>query len=67
MFIHHKFECYLSLYQDGIATYSAYTTHLTTPIRDLQKAFEISDLGEDLFLLGLHMTYISDGIAITQE
>jgi len=67
MFIHNKFECYISLYVDDIAIYSADTPHLTTLIKDLKTAFEISDLGEASFLLGLHITYTSDGIALTQE
>jgi len=67
MFIHNKFECYISLYVDDIAIYSADTPHLTTLIKDLKTAFEISDLGEASFLLGLDITYTSDGIALTQE
>jgi len=67
MFIHNKFECYISLYMDDIGIYSADTPHLTTLIKDLKTAFEISDLGEASFLLGLHITFTSDGIALTQE
>jgi len=67
MFIHNRFDCYISLYIDGIAIYSAGTSHLTTLIKDLKTAFEIWDLGEASFLLGLHITYSSDGIALTQE
>jgi len=67
MFIHNKFECYISLYVDHIAIYWADTPHLTTLIKDLKTAFEISDCGEASFLLGLHITYTSDGIALTQE
>ena len=52
---------------DDIAIYSAETPYLTTLIKDLKTAFEISDLGEASFLLGLHITYTSDGIALTQE
>jgi len=36
-------------------------------MKDLKTAFEISDLGEASFLLTLHITYTSDGIALTQE
>ena len=67
MFIHNKFNCYISLYVDDIAIYSAGTSHLTTLIKDLKTAFEISDLGEASFLLGLHITYTPDGITLTQE
>jgi len=67
MFIHHKFKCYISLYMDDIAIYSADTPHLTTLIKDLKTGFEISDLGEASFLLGLHITYTSDGLALTPE
>jgi len=67
MFIHNKFESYISLYVDDIAIYLADTPHLTTLIKDLKMAVEISDLGEASFLLGLHITYPSDGIALTQE
>jgi len=67
MFIHNKVECYISLDVDDIAIYSADTPILTTLIKDLKTAFEISDLGEASFLLGLHITYTSDGIALTQE
>jgi len=66
-FIHNKFECYISLYVDDIAIYSADRPHLTTRIKVLKTAFEISDIGEASFLLGLHITYTSDGIALTQE
>jgi len=67
MFIHTKFECYISLYVDDLAIYSAITPHLTTLIKDLKKALEISDFGEASFLLGLHITYAWDSIALTQE
>jgi len=46
MFIHNKFECYIWLYVDDIAIYSADTPQLSTLIKDLKTAFEISDLGE---------------------
>jgi len=49
MFIHNKFECYISLYVDDIAIYSADTPHLTTLIKDLQTAYEISDLRDGSF------------------
>ena len=52
---------------DDIAIYSADTPHLTALITDLKTAFEISDLGEASFLLGLHKTYTTEGIALTQE
>ena len=55
MFIHNEFDCYILLYVDDIAIYSAGTPHLTTLIKDLKTAFEISDLGEASFLLGLHI------------
>jgi len=67
MFIYNKFACYLSLYVEDIAIYSADTPHLNTQIKHPKMAFEISDLGEASFLLGLHITYTSDGIALTQE
>jgi len=66
-FIHNEFDCYISLYVDDIAIYSADTPHLTTLIEDLKTAFEISDRWEASFLLGLHITYTQDGIALTQE
>jgi len=66
MFIHKRFNCYISLYVDDIAIYSAGTPHLTTLIKDLKMAFEISDLGEASFLLGLHITYTSNCMALTQ-
>ena len=43
------------------------TPHLITLIKDLKTAFEISDLGEASFLLGLHITYTPDGITLNQE
>jgi len=67
MFIHNKFEYYISVYLDDIAIYSADSPHLTTLIKDLKIAFEITDLGEASFLLGLHIQYRSGGIALTQE
>jgi len=67
MFIHNKFECYISLYVDDIAIYLADTPHLNTVTKDLKTAFKISDLGQASFLAGLHITYRSDGIALTQE
>jgi len=67
MFIHNKFECYISLYLDDIAIYSASTTHLTIRINDLKTAFQISDLGEASFLRGLHITYTSNCIPLSQE
>jgi len=66
MFIHNMCDCYISLYVDDIAIYLAGIPHLTTLIKDLKMAFEISDLGEVSFLLGLHITYTSNGIALTQ-
>ena len=50
-----------------IVIYLASTLHLTTLIKDLKMAFEISDLGNASFLLSLHITYISDRITLTQE
>jgi len=44
MFIYNKLDCYISLYVDDIAIYSASTPHLTTLLKDLKMAFEISDL-----------------------
>ena len=67
MFIHNKFDCYISLYMDDIAIYSASAPRLTTLIKDLKTAFEISNLGEASFLLSLHITYTPDGITLTQE
>jgi len=67
MFIHNKFDCYISLYVDDIAIYSADTLHLNTLINDLKTAFEISDLGEASFLLGLHIKYTPIGITLTHE
>ena len=52
---------------DDIAIYSADTPHLTTLIKNLKKSFEISDLGEASFLLGLHITYTLISIILTQE
>jgi len=66
MFIHNMFECYISLYVDDSAIYSASTPHLTILSKDLKTAFEISDLGEASFLLGLPITYTSNSIAFTQ-
>jgi len=67
MFIHNKFDCYISLYMNDIAIYSADTPHLTTLIKGLKTAFEILDLGEASFLLDLHITYTPTGITLTQE
>jgi len=67
MFIHNKFDCYVLLYVDGIAIYSADTSDLNTLIKDVKTAFEISDLGEAPFLIGLHITYTPIGITLTQE
>jgi len=67
MFTHNQFECYISLYVDNIAIYLADTPHLTTLIKHLKTAFEITDLGEASFPVGLHITYTSDSIALTQE
>ena len=67
IFIHNKFESFISLYVDDIAIFSTDSPHLTTLIKDLKTAFEISDLGEAWFLLGLHIRYTSYGIALTQE
>ena len=67
MFIYNEYDGYISLYVDNIAIYSADTHHLTAPIKVLKMAFEISDLGEASSLLSLHITYMTDGIALTQE
>ena len=67
MFIHNEYDCYISLYVDDIAIYLADTPHLTALIQELKTAFEISDLGEASFLLGLHITYTPEGIALTQK
>ena len=52
---------------DDIPIYSADTPHLTAVIKDLKMAFEISDHGKGSFLLGLHITYTTERIALTQE
>jgi len=67
MFIHNEYDCYISLYVDNIAIYSADTSHLANLINDQKKAFDISDLGEALFLLGLYLMYTTEGIALTQD
>jgi len=66
-FIHKDFDYYISLCVDDIVIYSAGTPHLTTLIKDLKTAFEISHLGEASFLLSLDITYTSNSIALTQE
>jgi len=67
MFIHNKYDCYISLYVNDIAIYSADTPNLANLIKDLKMPFDISDLGEASFLLGLLITYRTDGSALTQE
>ena len=67
MFVHAKHDCYISLYVDDIAIYSADNPYLKSLIKDLKTAFEITDLGEASFLLGLHITYTPDRLRLTQE
>jgi len=67
MFIHKKFDYYISLYVDNIVIYSASTRLLTTLTKDLKMAFQISDLEEASFLLSRHITYTPDSITLTQE
>jgi len=67
MFIYKEFDCHISLYVHDIAIYSANTLHLTTLTQALKIAFEISDLGEASFLLGLHIMYTPIRITLTQE
>ena len=65
MFIYNEIDCHISLYVDDIAIYSANTLHLTTLAKALKTAFEISDLGEASFLLGLHIMYTPIRITFT--
>ena len=67
MFVHTKHDIYISVYVDDIAIHAGDTPHATTLIEDLKTAFEITDLGEATFLLGLHLKYTSDGIHLTQQ
>ena len=39
MFIHNEYDCYISLYTDDIAIYSADISHLTALFKDLKTAF----------------------------
>jgi len=67
VFVHNKHEVYLSVYVDDIAIYSADVPFTATLIQDLKMAFEITDLGEALLLLGIHITYSDKGIHLTQQ
>ena len=67
MFVHNKYDIYISIYVTNIAIHAADTPHATSLIQDLKTAFEITDLGEATFLLGLHIAYTSDGIHLTQQ
>jgi len=67
MFVQAKYDCYISLYVDDIPIYSGDNTNLKSLIKDRKTAFEITDLGEASFLLGLHLTYTPDRLGVTQK
>ena len=65
MVVHTKHDIYISVYVDDITIHASDTPHAMTLLEDLKTAFEITDLGEATFLLGLHLTYTSDRIHLT--
>ena len=49
MFIHNEYDCYISLYVNDIAIYSADTPHLTVLINDLKRHLRFRTSGKLLF------------------
>lgn len=67
VFVHRNGRMFLSIYVDDIAIYAADTPEVNTLIASLKAEFDITDLGQATWLLGLHITYTSDGINVSQE
>ncbi|RPA93706.1 hypothetical protein L873DRAFT_1568608, partial [Choiromyces venosus 120613-1] len=55
IFIHIKYNIYISVYIDNITIHLTDSQYMTSLIEDLKIAFEITDLGEASFLLSLHI------------
>jgi hypothetical protein len=58
---------FISVYVDDIAIYAAPTPAVEKLISELKAEFDITDLGLATWLLGLHITYTSEGINVSQE
>jgi hypothetical protein len=66
VFVHHKNNIYISIYVNDIALYGAPSSFVDNLIEQLKSEFEITDLGTASWILGLHITYTSEGINLSQ-
>ena len=67
IFVHQEHEIYISVFVDDIIRYSDSTPEAEALISFLKQRFEITDLGEATWILGLKITYSLRGISLSQQ
>jgi len=67
MFINIRLDSYIDHSMDDFAIYSSGIPHLTTLIKDIKSAFEITNLRKASFSFCIHITYSLDGIPVSQK
>ena len=64
----HKEEClFISIYVDDIALYGPDKSRIAEIISQLKGEFEVTDLGDATWLLGIHIEYNQKGITLSQH
>jgi hypothetical protein len=68
VFVHKTEQCYISVYVDDIGIFGpSNSSFINSLISQLQKEFDVTDLGEATWLLGLQIKYTEQGISISQS
>ena len=67
VFVHQEEMMFISLYVDDIALFAAPTPNSNSLVASLKLEFELTDLGTAEWLLGLQISYHSEGIYLSQQ
>src|SRR5437773_1169286 len=67
VFIHETEQYYISVYIDNIVIFGAKTSFIDNIVHQLNEEFEVTDLGDATWILGLQITYLEQGITISQR
>jgi hypothetical protein len=67
VFVYCNQQIFILVYVDDIALYEVPSSTDEKIIPSLKNEFQITDLGEATWLLGLHITYTSNGIYLSQQ
>src|SRR6202008_998282 len=66
VFIHKKDRLYISVYVDDLAFYGPDQSKIAKIIKQLESEFEVTNLGDATWLLGIHIEYSEQGITLSQ-